>query len=103
PCTQIGKELWAFVPRSVVPLLGLNFARIDSSPRASDVFGDFDNSGAKKFHTVLTFSTGIVQTTLPAPVTPAPAQQAAVFALDITDPGAPKILWEYDRPAVPAQ
>ncbi len=99
-CTTLGRELWAFVPRVNLPRLRLNAARIDGSPRVVDVLGDFttgNRSGAKSWHTVLIFQTGSGDATTGGatyPTTP------AVYALDITDPTNPKILFEYTTPSL---
>lgn len=84
---QKGKELWAFAPRVLLDDLRRNLAIIDGSPRVQDMFGDFNGDGQKEFRTILTFITGTGERT--ANKTP------AVYALDITDPQAPKVVWEY--------
>lgn len=86
PCTR-GKELWAFVPRQQLGLLTSNSGRIDGSPTVGDVFGDFDGDGARELRTVLTFQTG-------SGVAGSSATRPAVYALDVTDPADPRILWE---------
>src|SRR5262249_32343734 len=99
-CTALGEELWAFVPRVNLPNLRLNTARIDGSPHAIDVVGDFSTGtglGTKAYHTVLVFQTGTGDATTGGatyPTTP------AVYALDITDPFNPKVLFEYTTPAL---
>ncbi len=102
-CTTLGAELWAFLPRVNLPNLRLNNARIDGSPRAIDVVGDFTTgtgTGTKTFHTILVFQTGSGDATTGGatyPTTP------AVYALDITDPFNPVVLFEYTTPSlVPA-
>ncbi len=89
-CPSLGTELWAFLPRVQLPLIASNTARIDGSPNVVDVFGDVANypaTGAKGFHTILTFQTGYAVGT-----------SAAAYALDITDPAAPVVLWERATP-----
>ncbi len=89
-CPSLGTELWAFLPRVQLPLIANNTARIDGSPRVVDVFGDVTNypaADARRFHTILTFQTGYAVGT-----------SAAVYALDITDPAAPVVLWERATP-----
>ncbi len=88
PCDVLGRELWAFVPRTQLPFFRTNTTRIDGSPHVADVFGDFTNSGIKSFHTILTFQTGSGNVTI-AGSTP------SVYALDITDPTHPSVVWEY--------
>jgi len=81
-----GKELWAFVPRTLLADLRFNKAIIDGSPRVVDMYGNFDGTGAK-FRTILTFTTGNGERTT--------GKAPAVYALDITDPTQPKVVWEY--------
>ncbi len=86
----LGKELWAFLPRVQLPLIATNTTRIDGSVRVIDAFGDFTNNpatGTKSWRTILTFQTGYAGTSTPA-----------VYALDVTDPANPIILWEYTQP-----
>ena len=54
-CVQ-GKELWAYVPRTLLGDLRKNLAIIDGSPRVVDMYGSW-SSGAG-FKTVLLFTTG---------------------------------------------
>ena len=64
-CDVIGRELWAYLPRTELGLVRYNKARIDGSPRVMDVFGDFTGTGAaKRWRTVLVFQTGTGDTTL---------------------------------------
>lgn len=86
-CDTIGRELWAYIPRVLLGDLRRNLAIIDGSPRVSEMFGDFEGTGQNSFRTILTFQTGTGERT--ANKTP------AVYALDITDPASPKVLWEY--------
>ncbi len=86
----LGTELWAFLPRVQLPLIATNLTRIDGSVRVVDAFGDFVNAsanGTKSWRTVLTFQTGYAGTSKPA-----------VYALDVTDPANPTILWEHTQP-----
>jgi hypothetical protein len=88
-CPSLGTELWAFLPRVQLPLIRSNNSRIDGSVRVLDVFGDFANippTGRKNWRTILTFQTG---------------SNAAAYALDITDPANPFVLWEYTTPTTP--
>jgi hypothetical protein len=89
-CPSLGTELWAFIPRVQLPSIRTNTARIDGSVRVVDVFGDFVTSsadGRRSWHTILTFQTG---------------SNAAAYALDITDPANPIVLWEYVTPTTPS-
>ena len=65
-----------------------NKAKIDGSPRVVDAFGDF-GAGSKSFRTILMFTTGS------GDPTSATAAQPAMYALDITNPQAPTVVWEY--------
>jgi len=75
-----GTELWAFIPPGQLPFLQTNTAQVDSSPAVSDVFGDFDGTGIRTWRTVLVASAG--------------GSNREVFALDITNPLKPTLLWD---------
>jgi hypothetical protein len=93
-CPRAGTELWAFLPRVQLPLIRTNTARVDGSPRVVDVFGDFAGSpatGTRSWRTILTFHTGFAVGGTPA-----------AYAIDITDPASPTVLWEYASPAAPS-
>jgi len=85
-CT-VGRELWAYLPRTNLAKIRYNTARVDGSPHVIDAFGDFNNDGKREFKTILTFQTGSGSAST-AGVTP------AVYALDITDPLNPTVVWE---------
>jgi hypothetical protein len=87
-CDVLGRELWAYIPRTLLPYLRYNTAHIDGSPSVRDAFGDFNGDGQREWKTVLTFQTGMGDPT-------DAARLPAVYALDITDPEAPVVLWEY--------
>jgi hypothetical protein len=91
-CTAVGVELWAFLPRTELPYLRSNTAIVNGSPTVDDVYGDFDGTGASAWRTILTFQTGAGDAAT-AGATP------AVYALDVTDPADPRIVWEYTTPA----
>ncbi|HLL24429.1 MAG TPA: hypothetical protein VK427_19995, partial [Kofleriaceae bacterium] len=95
-CPSLGTELWAFLPRVQLPLIRQNKQRIDGSVRVVDAFGDFDSpaTGQKRFRTILTFQTGYSDVSLGAP--------PAMYALDVTDPANPIVIWEYSTPTTPA-
>jgi hypothetical protein len=100
-CPAAGTELWAFMPRQQLPLLPSNNQRIDGSVHVIDAFGDFSTtnaSGAKGWHTILVFQTGFSK----AATSPAVASYPAAYALDVTDPAAPVLLWEYTSHATVA-
>ncbi len=92
-----GTELWAFVPRVQLPLIRVNKQRIDGSVRVIDAFGSFPDpstgatSTTRSFRTILTFQTGYTDATL--------GGAPAVYALDVTDPAKPILLWEYTTPS----
>jgi hypothetical protein len=94
-CDVLGRELWAYIPRTQLPKLRLNAGRIDSSPRVYEMFGDFFNTGTRSFHTILLFHTSTPDDSTLV------NDQPGVYALDITDPRDPKIIWEYTTPASP--
>ena len=73
-------ELWSFIPPGQLPYLRNNTARVDSSPAVADVFGDFNGSGVRTWHTVLVASAG--------------GSNREIFALDITNPLQPILLWD---------
>ncbi|HEX5058711.1 MAG TPA: hypothetical protein VFV99_05085 [Kofleriaceae bacterium] len=58
-----------------------------------DVFGDFNNpaTGTRSWRTILTFQTGHG----------ANGASPAAYALDVTDPTAPVVVWEYTKPTSP--
>ena len=73
-------ELWAFIPPGQLPYLKSNSAEVDSSPAVVDVFGDFGNTGVREWHTVLVASAG--------------GSNREIFALDVTNPLKPVMLWD---------
>ncbi|HSN30706.1 MAG TPA: hypothetical protein VLT45_30675 [Kofleriaceae bacterium] len=78
-CPALGKELWAFMPRGQLALVRTNTTRIDGSPRVADLYGDFTGTGLRSFRTILLFQS---------------TSTTASYALDITDPQDPIVLWE---------
>jgi hypothetical protein len=76
-----------------MPRLRLNDGRFDGSPKVTDVFGDYDNDGRREWKTILTVQVGSGQ-----PGTS--GFSPAIYALDITVPQDPKILWEVVTPTV---
>ncbi len=91
--SEIGKESWAFIPSNLLPELK-DLARstygtdacwhrfmVDLSPQARDVFIDADGDGTREWRTVILGGE---------------RQGGDVyFALDVTDPDNPRVLWEY--------
>jgi hypothetical protein len=82
-CPAAGVELWAFLPSTELGKVITNTARIDGSPKVADVFGEF--TGGRGLRTVLTFQTGN-------------RDPSATYALDITDPTEPRLLWKQATP-----
>lgn len=91
-CPSLGTELWAFIPRTQLPLIRTNTARVDGSARVIDAFGDFGSpaTGTRSWHTILILQTGFAVGTT-----------ASAYAIDITDPASPVVLWEYATPDAP--
>jgi hypothetical protein len=84
-----GRELWAFIPRTLLSDLRQSTARIDGSPRVIDAYGTFEpGQSAPGWRTILLFHTGTGRMANNNVV-------PAVYALDITNPFTPKVLWEY--------
>jgi hypothetical protein len=88
-CDVLGRELWAYIPRTALPFLRTNSAHIDGSPRVIDAKIDYDGAGpaTATWRTVLLFQSSMGDAT-------ADGRQPAVYALDISDPRSPKVLWE---------
>jgi hypothetical protein len=79
-CDRIGRELWAYVPRSLLGSLRTGSAVVDGSPHVVEVMGDFNRDGVRELRTILVFTTG---------------STSSVHALDVTNPADPTIAWEY--------
>ena len=79
-----GTELWSFIPPGQLPLLKTNLARVDSAPAVADVFGDFAGNGVRTWRTVLVASAG--------------GSNREIFALDVTNPLKPTMLWDIQAP-----
>ena len=73
----------------------LKIVREHCQGRVMDMFGDFDQDGRKEFRTILFFQTGEGDATSLDRV-------PAVYALDVTDPTNPIVLWEYSMSSVTA-
>jgi len=93
-CDTLGRELWAFIPRVQLPLIRVNKSIVDGSVRVVDAFGDFNNpsTGVQSWRTILTFQTGYEDSAV------AGALRPATYAVDVTDPAKPVVVWEYIRP-----
>jgi type IV pilus assembly protein PilY1 len=81
---EVLTELWSFMPASQLPLLSQNAQLIDSAPVVQDVFADFGGTGIREWHTVIVATAG----------GPLGTMGSEVFALDITNPLKPVILWD---------
>jgi len=90
-CT-LGRELWAYIPRTNLPNLRYNTAKVEGSPHVIDAFVD-DGTGKRSFKTILTFQTG-------TGAAGAPGATPAVYAIDVTNPLEPKVMWENTTPTV---
>ncbi|ROR01935.1 pilus assembly protein [Desulfosoma caldarium] len=91
---EIGKELWAYVPSNLLaevknlakpdyghPSSCAHRTMVDLSPIAWDVYIDHDNDTSREWRTVLLGGER--------------GGGDVYFALDVTDPDDPKVLWEY--------
>lgn len=85
-----GTELWAFVPTAVMPelyrLADSDYGSkhryfIDATPVVADVYGAAKGEATKTWRSILIGGQG--------------AGGRSYFALDVTNPAAPKLLWEY--------
>ena len=79
-----GDELWGFIPKGVMPNLAnlINFGpqqHVNSTPITSDVLSPID----KEWHTVVLGGLG--------------NGGRSYYALDVSNPAQPKILWEIDH------
>ena len=90
---EAGTELWSFIPKGQLPRLRTNDARVDISPVVSDVYVDYEdsnsngvldpderNTGIYRWRTVLVSGSGRLG--------------GEMFALDVTDPRNPTVLWD---------
>lgn len=90
--SDCGRELWAYLPGSLLPHLAngqsdprgyLSPVHVDGSPVVSDMFIDGDGDGRREWRTVLVGTASAPE-----------VNRGVVFALDVTDPHAPRLLWE---------
>ncbi|MFZ0133618.1 MAG: hypothetical protein WAK95_13850 [Desulfobacterales bacterium] len=86
-----GRELWAFIPGSQMPLLkntfmtGGNHAQVNTPPALSDVRIDTDSDGnADSWRTIVVTMSG--------------SGGGSIFCLDVTDAREPAFLWEFNAP-----
>lgn len=87
-----GEELWAYLPGSLLAVLKTQpfdapgqppAVHVDGAPAVSDLFIDSDGDGRREWRTILV-GTASMQA----------LNRGVVFALDITDPRVPRLLWE---------
>ncbi len=91
---QVGEELWAYIPSNLLSELKVlakpdygkesgcqHRTMVDLAPQAWDVYIDRDGDGQKEWRTVL--------------VGGERGGGDVYFAIDITDPTNPQVLWEY--------
>jgi hypothetical protein len=93
PC---GRELWAYLPGSLLPAItqqpfddpaALAAVHVDGTPLITDQFLDSDGDGRREWRTVLV-GTASLQT----------LNRGVVFALDVSDPYGPRLFWETPLP-----
>jgi type IV pilus assembly protein PilY1 len=93
---ETGTEKWAFIPTAVMPnlykLADTNYpnnhaAFVDATPVLADVYIDKGKGEGKKWYTIVVGGLG--------------SGGRGYYALDITNPLAPEVLWEYDSKSHP--
>ncbi len=100
PDNDMGKELWAFIPRSFLPHIqwqtDKNYKHIfgiDLKVKISDI--QITKNGTKQWATVLIGGMRLGG----GPISVAGETiNPAYFAIDVTDPANPEILWEFSHP-----
>jgi hypothetical protein len=85
-CPSAGVEMWAFMPYVEIGKVRHNQARIDGSPKVADIYANW--GGVNSTKTVLMFLSGNFSATAGNEW-----DQSRLYALDITDPRNPQILW----------
>lgn len=87
-----GGELWGYLPGSLLPFLTsqpfdapgqLPAVHVDGSPAVGDLYFDADGDGRREWRTILVGTASIRM-----------LNRGVVFALDVTEPRAPRLLWE---------
>jgi hypothetical protein len=87
--TATGVEKWAYIPSNLLGKLkndrsdtdaDPDFAAVDGSPAAKDIYWDSDGDGDREWRTILVSAQGFGGNHL--------------FALDVTDPATLDVLWE---------
>ncbi len=95
--TSNGKEEWAYIPSNLLaklkndrtdPNAQPDFAAVDGSATAKDIFWDPDGDGNREWRTILVGAQGFGGN--------------SIFALDVTEPANWEVLWEAtDDPDIP--
>jgi type IV pilus assembly protein PilY1 len=95
--TDNGIERWAYIPSNLLgklqndrtdPNAEPDFAAVDGSPTAKDIYWDHDGDGDREWRTILVSAQGFGGN--------------SIFALDVTDPADWQVLWEAtDNPNIP--
>ncbi len=92
-----GSEIWAYIPSTLLSYLKdqpfndynrSSVVSVSGSPAVGDFFVDIDGDGKKEWRTLLV-GTATVDS----------LNQGVIFAMDVTDPYNPKVLWEKTFPA----
>jgi hypothetical protein len=87
--TATGIENWAYIPSNLLgklkndrtdPNVEPDFAAVDGSPTARDIYWDHDGDGHREWRTILVCTQG--------------SGGNSIFALDVTDPINWQVLWE---------
>jgi hypothetical protein len=87
--TTSGIENWAYIPSNLLgklkndrtdPNAEADFAAVDGSPTAKDIYWDHDGDGDREWRTILVGAQGFGGN--------------SIFALDVTDPNDWQVLWE---------
>jgi len=109
-CTtsQLGHELWAFIPKDALPYLRYlpdpNYCHIylnDLTPYIFTANGHVILIGGMRMggaSTPYSSNWSSSSDTIPAPSSTSPTGLSAYYALDITNPTQPKFLWEFTNP-----
>ncbi|MDT8441677.1 MAG: PilC/PilY family type IV pilus protein [Desulfuromonadales bacterium] len=95
-----GRELWAYLPGSLLASLPQqpfaaadrpSLLAVDGSPTGGEFYLDLDGDGRARWHTLLA-----------ATATDRGRQRSSLFVLDVTDPYQPRLLWEQILPTAAA-
>jgi hypothetical protein len=93
-----GQELWAYLPGSLLPALThqpfapstrLPAVHVDGAPVVSDLFVDGNGDGRREWRTILVGTASDQR-----------LNRGVVFALDVTEPLVPRLLWEKSLPGI---